>query len=187
MQELLLDTAEEMLRSAGSEGFSVRAVTAAASVNVAAVTTAFGGRSALIDALFARLMKPINDERARRYAALGGQPCVSDITRAFFEPLAVVNPEDGSATSALLRLLVTDPDTAPIDRLLRDPGIAQFDELLAQALSKLPAKDRVERIRHAVGTALSVTAWSKEENGLRPGRALNSLLAFINAGIAAPS
>lgn len=187
MQELLLDAAEETLRNAGPEGFSVRAVTAAASVNVAAVTTAYGGRSALIDALFARLMKPINDARARRYAALGDQPCVSDITRAFFEPLAAVNPEDGSATSALLRLLVTDPDTPPIDRLLRDPGITQFDELLAQALRKLPAKERAERIRHAVGTALSVTAWSKEENGLRPGPALNSLLAFINAGIAAPS
>ena len=187
MQELLLASAEEVLRSAGPEGFSVRAVTSAASVNVASVTTAFGGRSALVDALFARLMQPINDERDRRYSRLGDRGGVAEITRAFFEPLAMVTPVEGSATSALLRLLVIDhdPETRPVDRLLRDPGVARLDALLARVLVDVPAEERSRRIRFAIGTVLSLTAWS-EEPGLPVGHGLESLFAFINAGLQSP-
>jgi AcrR family transcriptional regulator len=181
MRERLLDAAEETLRRLGPQEFTVRAVTAAAAVNVATVSAAFGGRSALIDGMFERLVRPINSERERRFAALAERPAVIDIVRAFVEPLALVE-RDRPATSAVLRLVISDSETRPIERLLTDPGIESFDALLAVALAEVTAAERKARIRLAIGTVVSAAAWSDD-----PAFDSGSLAEFVSAGLAGKS
>lgn len=183
MRAHLLVSAVRVLETEGASGFSVRAVTAAAGVNVASVTTAFGGRGPLVDALFVRLMTPINAERHRRYRDLGDRPAVAAITRAFLEPLLAVDRADGSAVSALLQLLMTDPDleTMPVDRVLRDPGVATFDRLLAEALGDVADEERTTRVRLGVGTVVAAAALG--EAPLTEVH-LDRLVAFVAAGLA---
>lgn len=184
LRERLLQAAEDVLRDGGR--LSVREVTGAAGVNVAAVTTAFGGRSALLDELIARKLADVNAERERRYAALDPDADTEEVVRAFVEPLVALEPDDGSTVSAALRLLVDDRDAdagdGPVDRLLRDPGVARFETELTRTLSALPALERSRRLRLTVGAILSAAAWSGRP-GLAAGSDLDGLVGYLSRGL----
>src|SRR5690242_18161012 len=63
----ILDAAEELFMQHGFEATSMRALTARAGVNLAAVNYHFGSKHALIEAVFRRRLDPMN---ANRIAAL---------------------------------------------------------------------------------------------------------------------
>ncbi|MCO1658528.1 TetR/AcrR family transcriptional regulator [Pseudonocardia humida] len=186
MRGRLLDAAERILRQEGAAAFSVRAVTAAAGVNVASVTTAFGGRSALVEALFRRVLKPVDEERRRRFAVLAQHDDlpVRAVVAAFVEPLAVVERDSGSGASELLRLLVTvgDPRPTPLDLLATDPGLSPFDDLLGRALPTVPAPVRATRVRFALGTVFAAIAWSSG-TVLSDRASLDELLTYVTSGL----
>lgn len=85
----LLEAASTLFAEKGFEVVSVREITGLAKANVASVKYHFGSREGLIDAVVARMAKPVNDERMRRIEALGerGDFTVRDLLVAFFEPL----------------------------------------------------------------------------------------------------
>ena len=79
----ILDTAEELFSRNGIAATSLRALTRAAEVNLAAVHYHFGGKEALLDAVVARRAESVNRERLqeldRRSRQAAGTPSVEDI------------------------------------------------------------------------------------------------------------
>ena len=65
-KESILDAAEKLFAERGFSGTSLRTITAAARVNLAAVNYHFGSKDALIEAVLARRVRPMNAERVAR-------------------------------------------------------------------------------------------------------------------------
>ena len=89
--ERILDAAEELFADLGFDATSTRAITTRAGVNLAAVNYHYGSKDALIEAVFARRLVPLNRERLelldRVEARAGaGGPAVESIVEAFVRP-----------------------------------------------------------------------------------------------------
>jgi AcrR family transcriptional regulator len=92
-KERILEAAEKLFATRGFHGTSLRTITAEAGVNLAAVNYHFGSKNALIEAIFARRLEPLNRERFSRLTAVregaeqeGRPPAPGEILRAFIEP-----------------------------------------------------------------------------------------------------
>jgi len=108
----ILDTAERLFAEHGVAGTSLRSVTTAANVNLAAVHYHFGSREALVHAVFERRIVPINHERLRRLDALeaSGHPALEDVIDAFVGPaFELVRDPDGARFIRILARLFLDP------------------------------------------------------------------------------
>ena len=87
----ILDAAEALFASSGFAGASLRSITADADANLAAVNYHFGSKDDLIQAVFARRLTPLNEERLRLLDQLeadagDGPPDLEAIVRAFLIP-----------------------------------------------------------------------------------------------------
>jgi AcrR family transcriptional regulator len=82
----ILDAAEHLFAEHGYAATSLRQLTTAARVNLAAVHYHFGSKEELIVQVLARRLGPINAERRERLDALGARPAIEGIVRAFVEP-----------------------------------------------------------------------------------------------------
>lgn len=91
-KERILAASEELVARDGFDGVSLRDITAAANVNLAAVHYHFGSKDGLVDALITRYIRPVNLERLRQLdemeAKYGERPVpVEKILEAFMRPL----------------------------------------------------------------------------------------------------
>ena len=97
VRDRILDTAEAYFAEDGYTGVSLRQITAAAGVNLAAVNYYFGSKLNLLREVFGRRAAPINAERMRRLAACnaaidrgatgeGQAGAVAAVVAAFIEP-----------------------------------------------------------------------------------------------------
>jgi AcrR family transcriptional regulator len=82
----ILDAAEHLFAEHGYAATSLRQLTAAARVNLAAVHYHFGSKEELVVQVLSRRLGPINAERRARLDALRRAPTVEAIVRAFVEP-----------------------------------------------------------------------------------------------------
>ena len=98
-KDRLLDTAEQMFAEHGYAATSLRQLTSAAGLNLAAVNYHFGSKEELAKAVLARRIAPINRERLRRLDAIAGTPTVQAIVRAFVEP-PMCSTSAGSTSAA---------------------------------------------------------------------------------------
>ena len=97
----ILDSAEQLFAQQGFGETSLRAITAAAGVNLAAVNYHFGSKEALAGAVVGRLMAPINEERLRLLDELEAgetEPLLENIVRAFVGPAVRFSQRQGNAT-----------------------------------------------------------------------------------------
>ena len=87
-KELILDTAETLFSEKGVDGVSLRSLTTAAGVNIAAVHYHFGSKEEVAKAVFARRIRPVNRERIRLLDAYRecGRPSVEELLTALFAP-----------------------------------------------------------------------------------------------------
>ncbi|WP_267423609.1 MULTISPECIES: TetR/AcrR family transcriptional regulator [unclassified Curtobacterium] len=184
MRRVLLDAAEGVLVADGARGATVRAITSEAGVNVASVTTAFGGRSALLADLFVRIMTPINAERERRYAGLPAPRNVDGVIRAFVEPLEILALDSNSAMQPLMHAMVLDADGVghPLERVLIDPGVTRLVDELESCLPELDSGEVRARVRLAVATILAVVT-SRSESSVWHRAPLDALVRFVGAGL----
>src|SRR6058998_1049074 len=80
-KQRILDTAESLFMEHGFEATSLRSITAAAGVNLAAVNYHFGSKDELFQSVLTRRLDPMNQERVdlltelERAAAPGPVPC----------------------------------------------------------------------------------------------------------------
>jgi AcrR family transcriptional regulator len=93
---VILDAAERLFAEHGYAATSLRQLTTAAEVNLAAVNYHFGSKEELAKAVLARRIGPVNKERLRNLARLDTKATVADIVRAFVEPpLRIGEAQDG--------------------------------------------------------------------------------------------
>jgi AcrR family transcriptional regulator len=87
-RERLLDAAERLLAEHGSSATSVRDVLTAAGVaNASAVGYYFGSKDGLVAAVERRAVEDVNAERAAGLEALGPEPSLEELVRAWVAPL----------------------------------------------------------------------------------------------------
>lgn len=198
-RQRLLDAAEALFAEQGFADASLRAITARAKANLAAVNYHFGSKDALIRAVFARRLEALNAERLRRLRALeagGRPPTVEAALAAFIEPSLRLRREGVHGerfTRLLSRLLIEGSEESRA--LLRDhyeSVIEQFQRTLARTLLQLSAEELRWRLYFTLGVLSFTYAGSPprlpfaarssgDEEWL-----LRQLIRFLAAGLRAP-
>jgi AcrR family transcriptional regulator len=161
----ILDAAETLFMEHGFEATSLRLITAAAGVNLAAVNYHFGSKEELFQSVLTRRLDPMNQARVAlldRYEreTPGPLPCERILAALFIPALGLArDPQRGG--SNFLRLLGRAyADPAPFIRQFLSqqyaPMIARFKDAFARALPHLPRKELSWRLHFIMG-ALSYT------------------------------
>jgi AcrR family transcriptional regulator len=162
----ILDVAETLFMEHGFEATSLRTITAAASVNLAAANYHFGSKEELFQAVLTRRLDPMNQRRvallAELEAAAAPHPVACErILSALFIPALELARDPARGGSNFLRLLGRAyADPAPfIRRFLSEQYatmIERFKEAFARALPQLPRRELSWRLHFMMG-ALSYT------------------------------
>lgn len=124
-REAILDVAERICAEEGFEGLSVRNISEAARVNVAAITYHFGGKGQLFEEMFRRRVVPLNQQRLALLDAAMARAVpatLADVVRAFVGPpmqLTAPGEAAGSANSALVVMQF-------LSRVFAMPGESEF-------------------------------------------------------------
>jgi AcrR family transcriptional regulator len=162
----ILDAAEALFMEHGFEATSLRTITAAAAVNLAAVNYHFGSKEELFQSVLTRRLDPMNRERLDLLTALEAEyspspvPCERILSAMFVPALGLArDPERGGKD--FLRLLGRAyADPAPFIRRFLSAQyavmIARFKAAFARALPALPPKELSWRLHFIMG-ALSYT------------------------------
>ena len=150
----------------GFEATSLRAITAAAAVNLAAVNYHFGSKEELFESVLTRRLDPMNRERVDLLTALEREhepePVpVERILNAMFAPALRLARDPERGGKDFLRLLGRAyADPAPFIRRFLSAQyavmIARFKAAFARALPLLPPKELSWRLHFIMG-ALSYT------------------------------
>jgi AcrR family transcriptional regulator len=165
-KDRILDAAESLFMEHGFEATSLRSITTAAGVNLAAVNYHFGSKEELFQAVLTRRLDPMNQERVdllsalERAAAPDAVRCEQILSAMFVPALRLArDPERGGKD--FLRLLGRAyADPAPFIRRFLSAQyavmIARFKTAFARALPELPPKELSWRLHFIMG-ALSYT------------------------------
>ena len=204
-KDRILDAAEGLFMEHGFEATSLRSITAAASVNLAAVNYHFGSKEELFQAVLTRRLDPMNLrrlallDRFERDATTAPLSCERIVVALFVPALELArNPELGGKN--FLRLLGRAyADPAPfIRRFLSEQYaqmIARFKAAFGRALPHLPKKElswRLHFIMGALSYTLAGTDALKLIAELNPKETANDevllrrLAPFLLAGLKAP-
>jgi AcrR family transcriptional regulator len=200
----ILDAAERLFGKHGFEGTSLRAVTSAADVNLAAVHYHFGSKEALLHASVARLVGPVNQERLKRLdqleAAAGSGPLpLEPVLEALFRPvLEAGETEEERARLRHLAAKLYGESTEIVAPLLVEifGGVAlRFFGALSRALPDLPPSTVRSRLEFAIGVLIhTISAHQREAsmpgipNPLGDDETLAAeIIAFVAAGFRAPA
>ena len=158
VRERILTVAERMFAEHGMEGVGLRAITAAARVNLASIAYHFGSKDGLLEALFAQRAAPIAQERLRLLALCyegGKTPTLEQILDAFLRPALTlgVQPQFGGPAFVKLRArLGTEPEKTSRKILAKafdavEPQIHRCDR--AGAARAAARRDRMALSLHA--------------------------------------
>jgi AcrR family transcriptional regulator len=202
----ILDSAEELFMEHGFDATSVRLITTAAGVNLAAANYHFGSKEELFQAVLTRRLDPMNRDRVQLLTAYeqaaGARPLTCEkILAAMFIPALKLARDHETGGKNFLRLLGRAyADPAPFIRefLSRQYSemIARFRVAFSQALPHIPREDLSWRLHFVMG-ALSFTLagtdvlkvigqFHPEEVG-NDELILKRLAPFLAAGLRAPS
>ena len=121
-KERILTAAETLFAQRGFDGASLRQLTAAAGVNLAAVNYHFGSKEKLVEQVFKRRLDALNQRRLAELAKVAGKPgtTLEDVLAAFIRP-ALELSHDGNG-SLFMRVLAR--------------AFAEHDDSLRQFLSE---------------------------------------------------
>ena len=160
-RERILDVAEGLFMQYGYEATSMRSITGAAEVNLAAVNYHFGSKEALLREVFRRRLAWLNQQRLqaldRLEEAAGGAPLKpSQILEAFFGTLLRMGEDPSLGGMTFLRLLgrtLTEP--AEFIRAFFAGEYAEvidrYKRALFRALPDVPQAEIVWRLHFMLG------------------------------------
>jgi len=196
-KERILDAAE---KSFAEEGFgaSYRTITSGAGVNLAAVNYHFGSKEALIGAVFARRLGPLNAERLRlldEQEASG--PTLERIVEAFAGPALRMSHNPQGAVFMRLFGYTLSQRSDTILRMFHDQFrevVDRFSAALGRALPDLPREEIFWRLLFMVGAMAHTMALSDKLPVISGGicdatdveGTIGRLVAFVSAGLRAP-
>lgn len=203
-KQRLLDTAERLYAEQGIDATSLRAITAEARTNLAAVHYHFGSKQALTEAVFSRRILPINRKRLRSLDRLeeeaNGRPVpVESIVGVFIRPALEVSREHRLGGDKFIRLIgriYTEPG-GELGNILKEQFqeiMKRFGEALGRTLPHLEQKELIWRFHFMVGTLVHTIADPAKIHRLSGGLCdpddvegvSARLVAFITGGLAAP-
>lgn len=157
-KEQLLDAAERLIGEQGIDGASVRAITEAAGVNLAAVSYHFGSKDGLVRSVFERRLRPINRERLELLEAClaeSNPPSLERIVRAFVAPpLHVLGSEHAPDFGRCMIRALSDPGEQMRALLMEafEGVISRFTQALHRALPNEDAEGIFWRFHFMVGS-----------------------------------
>ena len=201
----ILDTAESLFAAQGFAATSLRAITASAQVNLAAVHYHFGSKDALLEAVFARRLVPMNEERLRRLHALEGQHGrgrvpLDQLIEAFLGPALELSRDQARGGSRFVQLLGRSY-TEPAPRLqeavrsMYRKVIEYFKPAFQAVLPQLPDDELYWRLHFLVGVLaycmsgsdmMRLIASCRMSDPLNVDALTKRLTAFLTAGMEAP-
>lgn len=159
-KDRILDAAEKLFAEKSFDGVSLRAITAEAGVNVAAVNYYFGSKDSLLLAVFKRRAQDLNRERLKllaevERAAGEAAPPLRDIVHALLAPSIRWNFEREKGLSLFVQFLSRcRAEAKPEMKALvnREVGhLQRFVPPLARALPHLPGEEIFWRLHCALG------------------------------------
>jgi AcrR family transcriptional regulator len=201
----ILDAAEQLFTEHGFEATSLRSLTSAACVNLAAVNYHFGSKEELFQAVLTRRLDPMNQERIELLAKLerdaGGRPIsVEKILSAMLIPALRLARDERRGGKNFLRVLGRAyADPAPFIRHFLSAQyvemIGRYKEAFLKALPHLSRQELTWRLHFVMG-ALSYTLAGTDALRLfaqvTPDKdndelLLQRLAPFLVAGLKAPA
>jgi AcrR family transcriptional regulator len=206
-RQRILDAAEELFMQHGFEGTSMRLVTSAAEVNLAAVNYHFGSKEELMQAVLRRRLEVINRERMRLLdeaeAKAAGEPLKpSVIIDCFFGTLLRVAADQQAGGGTFLRLLgrtVTEPSHFIRTFMSTEYAdvLERYKQAMFRSLPHVPKAEIVWRFHFMLGatsyaiagtdTLHLVTDWQLEEGAVEQDKyLLPRLMSFMLGGLRAP-
>jgi AcrR family transcriptional regulator len=203
-KERILDAAETLFAEHGFEATSLRMITGAAGVNLAAVNYHFHSKEALVEAVFSRRIGPINQERLRlleicEKAAGEGPPPIEELFRAFVEPPLRMrgNPAcHGADVGRIFGRLYSDPSESARRSFfgLMRPIMGPFISAFRRALPEMPLVELLWRLHFAVGMMAHTLAGTYHLQAMSGGLCdpsdvegiIERMVAFAAAGMRAP-
>jgi AcrR family transcriptional regulator len=163
--ERILDTAERLFAEHGIEAASVRAITQAAGVNIAALHYHFGSKNGLVRALVERRVAEVNAERARmldELEATDGEVDPRAVAEVWVRPLAAMALDPtGARCNYVPFLAVLHSSSADLRDLGRDafqPHFARLSRVLERALPQVAPEVRNLRFTMAVDATVRALA-----------------------------
>lgn len=189
-KERLLDAAERLFARAGIAATSMRAVTAEAGANVAAVHYHFGSKGELLRAVFERRLAPVNSERLRQLDVLeadGSVVPVEALLEALVRP-ALEFASQHPSLSELVGMLQAEPadEIRALFQEVFGETIERFFAALHRALPDLEEEVLYARYAFAMGAMISVVT-HRGPFELEPSEAIPDLVRFLAAGMRAPA
>jgi AcrR family transcriptional regulator len=190
----ILDAAEKLFGMNGFDSTSLRDITTAADVNLAAINYHFQTKDSLIDAIVARRIEPVNKKRFELLEAAGPRPSLEQILRAFIAPVMQVKTE---AMAPLIGRILSNPELF-VERVFHKhlaPVSQRFVEALSHALPDLPPSELLWRLHFSIGVLTHTMLWGrifpKITNGvcdISDREALvDRAVGFVAAGFRAPA
>ena len=200
-KDRILNAAERLFASDGFEATSLRAITAEARVNLAAVNYHFQSKEALVEAVIERRLGPVNHQRlalldAYEAEAAGAPVPLEKIVDAFLRPVLEMVGSHAHEFVPLIGRLYTEPGEFA-ERIYKQQfeHLAQrFIPAFQRALPDLPRVELSWRLHFAIG-ALAHTMGAGKLLKLMSGGlsdvsdvegTLRRMKSFILAGLTAP-
>jgi AcrR family transcriptional regulator len=197
----ILDAAERLFARDGFEATSLRAITAEAKVNLAAVNYHFQSKEALVQAVIGRRMGPLNAQRLALLDAYEAEArlapvALEKIMDAFLRPIVELIGSHAQEFVPLIGRLYTEPGdfAARLYKQQFEPLRDRFFPVLERALPDLSPSDLAWRLHFSVGALAHTMAASKLLELMSGGRCnisdteatLVRLKAFVEGGLTAP-
>ena len=202
----ILDAAEQLFMEHGFEATSLRSLTAAASVNLAAVNYHFGSKEELFQAVLTRRLDPMNQERiellerVEREAAGKPMSCEKILFAMLIPALRLARDEQRGGKNFLRLLGRAYADPAPFIRHFLSEQYAEmigrYKEAFHKALPHLSRQELTWRLHFMMGAlsyTLAGTDLLKLLQQVTPGERdndellLQRLAPFLVAGLRAPA
>ena len=191
----MLEVAAALLAEHGFEVVSVRDVTQAAKMNVAAVNYHFGSRDGLMARVMEEAVRHFNEERLARLEGLekrfAGKPApLEEVLEAWLKPLASAAQRSSwkdPVTAPLIgRVLTLQTDKVPAEISQTHAGIDErVRRLLSKTLTPLSVGEISWRM-HALLGALAHTLVSPTVSGLLDPASVETIMArFVKFAVAA--
>lgn len=202
-RETLLDAAESLFSEHGIQAASLRAITHRAGANLAAVNYHFGSKDGLVRAVFSRRLKPLNEERLRRLAAIeadgDAERAVERVLHAFAAPLLSSVRTDRERIRDFARLMgraFSEPNEEVRGMVAQEfaETTDRFLAVLARLLPHVPERELLWRFHFTAGALSHTVSCGHLIDELSHGRChadsdatLDYLLSFLAAGLRAPA
>lgn len=203
--ERILDAAEQLFAERGFAETSLRLITSKADVNLAAVNYHFGSKSALIEAVFSRVLGPfcanLERELDRRQTSSEPGMTLEKLLEITIEQVQSARPRSGSDLAIFMRLLglALTQGQEHLRRYLDDMYGKLFRRyllLLQEAVPRIPPLELFWRAHFMLGAATfslsgmdTLRAFAEErfEVQISSEQAMRLLVPFLAAGMRAES